>query len=54
MKIKNSIIKNTIIGSHAQIENTNLTNTLIGDEAIVKGTLLELNVGDHASIHLTY
>ncbi|MHA1603460.1 MAG: sugar nucleotidyltransferase [Candidatus Freyarchaeota archaeon] len=54
VKIKNSIIKNTIIGSHAQIENTNLTNTLIGDEAIVKGTLLELNVGDHASIHLTY
>ncbi|MGQ9721549.1 MAG: sugar nucleotidyltransferase [Candidatus Jordarchaeum sp.] len=52
--IKNSIIKNTIIGTHAQIENTNLTNTLIGDEAIVKGTLLELNVGDHASIHLTY
>ncbi|WXG40366.1 MAG: sugar phosphate nucleotidyltransferase [Candidatus Freyarchaeum deiterrae] len=51
-KIKNSIIKNTIIGSHAQIENTNLTDTLVGDEAIVKGTLLELNVGDNATIQI--
>ncbi len=50
--IKNSIIKNTIIGSHAQIENTNLTNALIGEEAVVKGTLLELNVGDHAEIQI--
>ncbi len=53
-KIKNSIIKNTIIGSHVQIENTNLTNTLVGDEAIVKGTPLELNVGDHATIQMKY
>ncbi|MEX2752115.1 MAG: glucose-1-phosphate thymidylyltransferase, partial [Candidatus Freyarchaeota archaeon] len=53
-KITNSIIKNTIIGSHVQIENTNLTNTLVGDEAIVKGTPLELNVGDHATIQMKY
>ena len=48
--IKNSIIKNSIIGYEAEVRNALLTDSLVGHRAVVFGDFRELNVGDSSEI----
>jgi len=48
--IKNSIIKNSIIGYGAEVRNALLINSLIGHRSVVFGDYRELNVGDSSEI----
>lgn len=51
--LKNSIIRNSIIGEKARVENTTMDSSLIGNYAQVKGIFRQLNVGDSSEINLT-
>ncbi len=51
--LKNSIIRNSIIGEKARVENTTMDSSLIGNHAQVKGIFRQLNVGDSSEINLT-
>ena len=44
-------VRDTIIGSKATIKNSVLKNSLIGDAAIVEGVKGEMTVGDHSEVH---
>ncbi|MDD5086958.1 MAG: sugar phosphate nucleotidyltransferase [Candidatus Nanoarchaeia archaeon] len=48
--IKNSIVKDSIVGEKAVIQNAALNKSLIGDNAIIKDTFRKLNVGDNSEI----
>lgn len=48
--IKNSIIKNSIIGSDSVVEKSLLENSIIGSNAIIKGSFQKLNAGDSSEI----
>ena len=48
--IKNSIVKDSIIGSDALVENALLKNSLIGEGAIFKSHFDDLNIGDSSEI----
>ncbi|MFT3825187.1 MAG: sugar phosphate nucleotidyltransferase [Chitinophagaceae bacterium] len=50
--INYSIIKNTIIGSFADLYDIVLTNSLIGSDTEVKGESRSLNIGDNTEIDL--
>jgi len=49
-KIKECIIKNSIIGSNAQVSKALLDNSIIGNNSIIKGTYKRLNSGDSSEI----
>lgn len=49
-KINSSIIKNSIIGSNANVVNAMLENSIIGNNSIVKGSHKRLNSGDSSEI----
>jgi glucose-1-phosphate thymidylyltransferase len=49
-KIKDAIIKNSIIGSYSQLENSVLDSSLIGDDVVLKLPNLNLNLGDHTEM----
>lgn len=48
--IKESIIKNSIIGTNSQVSKAMLSNSIIGNNTIVKGTFKRLNIGDSSEI----
>jgi len=48
--IKNSIVKDSIVGENAIIENAALDKSLIGDTALIKDTFRRVNVGDNSEI----
>ncbi len=48
--VKNSIIKNSIIGYEAEVRDATLHNSLIGHRAIVFGEYRAVNVGDSSEI----
>jgi len=48
--IKNSIIKDSIVGDNAIIENAALDKSLVGDTALIKDTFRRVNVGDNSEI----
>jgi glucose-1-phosphate thymidylyltransferase len=50
--IKNSIIKNTILGSHTEIENMVLKESIINDEVIMHGREQTVNVGENSEIRM--
>jgi glucose-1-phosphate thymidylyltransferase len=47
-----SIIKDSIIGSYADLFDIVLTNSLIGSDTEVKGESRSLNIGDNTEIDL--
>jgi glucose-1-phosphate thymidylyltransferase len=47
-----SIVKNSIIGSFANLYDIVLTNSLIGSDTEVKGESRNLNIGDNTEIDL--
>ncbi len=46
VKIKNSIIRDSIINNHTVIENAILENSIIGQHAVIRGSFKRLNVGE--------
>jgi len=48
--IKNSIVKDSIVGENAIIENAALNKSLVGDCALIKDTFRRVNVGDNSEI----
>ena len=48
--IKNSILKDSIVGDNAIIENAALDKSLVGDTALIKDTFRRVNVGDNSEI----
>jgi glucose-1-phosphate thymidylyltransferase len=51
--LKDSIIRNSIIGEGAFVENSTLDSCLIGNSAQVKGSFRQLNIGDSSEIYLS-
>jgi glucose-1-phosphate thymidylyltransferase len=49
--IEGSTLRDTIVGTKAQIRRSTLTASLLGDEVIVEGVTGQLTVGDHAEVH---
>jgi glucose-1-phosphate thymidylyltransferase len=50
--ITRSVIKNSIIGQHAEIRSAILENSLIGSDSSLVGAVHSLNIGDSAEINL--
>ncbi len=50
--IESSIIKNTIIGSYAELDEVVLHSSIIGSDAYVRGLSQSLNIGDNTEIDL--
>jgi glucose-1-phosphate thymidylyltransferase len=50
--IQSSIIKDTIIGSYAELEEVVLHSSIIGSDAFVRGLSQSLNIGDNTEIDL--
>lgn len=49
-RIIESIVRDAIIGEHAQVSRMLLENSMIGNAAVVTGTFDQINVGDYAEI----
>jgi glucose-1-phosphate thymidylyltransferase len=49
-KIEESIIKNSLIGSNANVSKAMLENSIIGNNSIINGTFKRLNSGDSSEI----
>lgn len=50
--IQSAIIKDTIIGSYAELEEVVLHSSIIGNDAFVRGLSQSLNIGDNTEIDL--
>lgn len=48
--IKESVIKNSIVGSNSQVSKAMLNGSIIGNNTIVKGAFKRLNIGDSTEI----
>ena len=48
--IKESVIKNSIVGSNSQVSKAMLSGSIIGRNTIVKGAFKKLNIGDSTEI----
>lgn len=48
--IKESVIKNSIVGSNSQVSKAMLNGSIIGNNTIVKGAFKKLNIGDSTEI----
>jgi glucose-1-phosphate thymidylyltransferase len=51
-RVKNSIIKNSIIGSESDIENIVLNASIINDEVVMHGREQTVNVGENSEIRM--
>ncbi len=51
-KVESSIIKDSIIGSYAELQQVVLTSSIIGNDAFVRGLNQSLNIGDNTEIDL--
>ena len=51
-KIASSIIKDSIIGSYAELQQVVLNSSIIGNDAFVRGLSQSLNIGDNTEIDL--
>ena len=50
--VQSSIIKDSIIGSYAELEEVVLHSSIIGSDAFVRGLSQSLNIGDNTEIDL--
>jgi glucose-1-phosphate thymidylyltransferase len=48
-KIKNSIIKNSIVQYHARVEQSIIDNSMIGSHTVIKGKAKELSISDYST-----
>lgn len=51
-KIESSIVKDSIIGSYAELQQVVLNSSIIGSDAFVRGLSQSLNIGDNTEIDL--
>lgn len=51
-KVESSIIKDSIIGSYAELQQVVLNSSIIGSDAFVRGLSQSLNIGDNTEIDL--
>lgn len=51
-EIRDSILRNSIVGMGATLQGVNLTHSIIGDNAEVQGEANSLNIGDNSRINL--
>lgn len=49
--VRDSIIRNSIIGEGAVVENIVLENSLIGNRAVIRGSAKKINIGDSSEYH---
>lgn len=49
-KVYNAVIRNSIIGTSAEVARTMLENSIIGNNSIIKGNYKKLNTGDSSEI----
>ncbi|MDO5759819.1 MAG: sugar phosphate nucleotidyltransferase [Bacteroidota bacterium] len=49
-EIKNSVIKNSIIGMEAKINNVLLENSLVGNNVVYQGKTQNVSIGDYSNI----
>ena len=50
--IRNSVIKNTIIGTNTELENVVLSASIISDEVVMHGRAQTVNVGENSEIKM--
>jgi glucose-1-phosphate thymidylyltransferase len=48
--IKESVIKNSIVGANSQVSKAMLNSSIVGNNTIVKGVFKRLNIGDSTEI----
>jgi len=48
--VRDCIIKNSILGTNAQVSKSLLYNSIIGNNTLVRGTFKRLNSGDSSEI----
>jgi glucose-1-phosphate thymidylyltransferase len=48
--VEGSTLRDTIVGTNAQIRRATLTNSMIGDEVIVEGVSGEMTLSDHSEV----
>ena len=51
-KMESSIVRDTIIGSYAELNQVVLNSSIIGNDAYVRGLSQSLNIGDNTEIDL--
>lgn len=51
-KVESSIVKDSIIGSYAELQQVVLNSSIIGSDAFVRGLSQSLNIGDNTEIDL--
>ncbi len=51
-KVESSIVKDSIIGSYAELHHVVLNSSIIGSDAFVRGLSQSLNIGDNTEIDL--
>jgi glucose-1-phosphate thymidylyltransferase len=51
-RVRNTIIRNSIVGDGAHVENIVLAASIVGNNARVQGSLHQVNVGDSSEVNL--
>ena len=46
--VSNSVIKNSLVQTHAHIKNANLDNAMIGNHASFDGNFTSISIGDYS------
>ncbi|HEY3873836.1 MAG TPA: sugar phosphate nucleotidyltransferase [Candidatus Kapabacteria bacterium] len=51
-KIKNAIIRDSIVGDETEVDSAVLSESIVGNNTIVRGTFREINIGDYSEVNL--
>jgi len=49
-EVRNSTVRDSVIGAHARVLNATLSQSLLGDHTIVDGVRGQANLGDHSEV----
>ena len=52
-RLKNSVVRDSIINDHAVVEDILIEGSVVGENAVVRGAFKRLNVGDSSEIEIT-
>jgi glucose-1-phosphate thymidylyltransferase len=52
-RVVNSVIRESIVNAHAEVEDALLEHSIVGERAVVKGRPARVNVGESSAIELT-
>ncbi len=51
-RLRNTIVRDSIINQNARVEDAVLEGSVIGDHAVVRGRLKRINVGDSSEVEI--